>query len=112
MRASRLKGLLARNRLLVCICVVMKRTNNTLGHFNRIFFTPPMYTLAGGGADFRAVFDFNGPPKTDEPRLQSSLALLSALKGLPYFITEKIDGTSGTFGFWNGELKVGTKLLE
>jgi hypothetical protein len=63
--------------------------------------------FAGGGVDFRAVFDFNGPPKTDEPRLQSSPALLSALKGLPYFVTEKIDGTSGTFGFWNGELKVG-----
>jgi hypothetical protein len=52
------------------------------------------------------VFDGCGPPKTDEPRVQSNLELLEALKGMPYYITEKIDGSSGTFGIWNGELKV------
>jgi hypothetical protein len=52
------------------------------------------------------VFDGRGPPKTDEPRVQSNLELLGALKGMPYYITKKIDGSSGTFGIWNGELKV------
>lgn len=52
------------------------------------------------------MFDGRGPPKTDEPRVQSNLELLEALKGMPYYVTEKIDGSSGTFGIWNGELKV------
>lgn len=41
MRASRLKGLLAHDWWLVCICVVsdpLEWTNNTLGHSNRVFF--------------------------------------------------------------------------
>jgi RNA ligase (TIGR02306 family) len=36
-------------------------------------------------------------PKTDEPRVQSSGYLLRELQGLPYCITEKVDGSSGTF---------------
>lgn len=48
--------------------------------------------------------------KTDEPRLQSSPHLLEYMKGKPYYITEKIDGTSVTFvlekkdGEWNPRL--------
>lgn len=34
--------------------------------------------------------------KTDEPRIQSNLWMLGALKGKPCYITEKIDGTSIT----------------
>lgn len=36
-------------------------------------------------------------PKTDEIRVQSALRCLDELKGLPYYITLKCDGTSGTF---------------
>lgn len=36
-------------------------------------------------------------PKTDEERIQSSPGLLDELRGLPYVITEKCDGTSATF---------------
>lgn len=38
-------------------------------------------------------------PKTDELRLQSFPKVLDELKGLPYIITEKCDGTSMSFGF-------------
>jgi RNA ligase (TIGR02306 family) len=35
--------------------------------------------------------------KTDETRIQSKMKLLSELKGLPYYITEKADGSSVTY---------------
>jgi RNA ligase (TIGR02306 family) len=35
-------------------------------------------------------------PKTDETRIQSEPGLLEELRGLPYYITEKLDGTSFT----------------
>jgi len=35
-------------------------------------------------------------PKTDETRIQSAPEVLDELKGLPYYITEKADGTSMT----------------
>lgn len=44
--------------------------------------------------------------KTDEERIQSSLWQLDALRGLPYYITEKLDGTSVTYGFYDGEFRV------
>lgn len=44
--------------------------------------------------------------KTDELRLQSNLEFLDFMKGKPYIITEKADGTSTTFEFSNNELKV------
>lgn len=43
---------------------------------------------------------------TDELRLQSNLDLLEDLKGKPYYITEKADGTSTTIEVVNGELQV------
>lgn len=36
-------------------------------------------------------------PKTDEVRIQSNPKLLEELKGKPYYITTKMDGTSATF---------------
>lgn len=36
-------------------------------------------------------------PKTDEPRVQSAPQVIEELRGLPYVITLKVDGTSGTF---------------
>jgi RNA ligase (TIGR02306 family) len=38
----------------------------------------------------------HGIPTSDETRIQSALELLDALKGKPYYITTKMDGTSGT----------------
>ena len=45
--------------------------------------------------------DYGGPfdarvPKTDEPRLQSAPRVLDELRGLPYCVVEKCDGTSCT----------------
>ncbi len=56
-------------------------------------YEPP---IPAGMGDFRAPF----PPlarKTDEARVQSVPQVLDELRGLPYVITLKCDGTSGTF---------------
>jgi RNA ligase (TIGR02306 family) len=45
-------------------------------------------------------------PMTDEQRVQSELGLLDELKGHPYYITEKVDGSSGTFIMEDGNLRV------
>lgn len=44
--------------------------------------------------------------KTDEVNIQSSPELLDLMVGKPYYITQKLDGTSGTFFKWNGEFGV------
>lgn len=36
-------------------------------------------------------------PKTDEIRLQSALAVLEEMRGLPFFVTTKCDGSSATY---------------
>ena len=56
-------------------------------------YEPPM--PQGMGA-FRAHFP-GFIPKTDEMRVQSVPAVLEEIKGLPYVITLKYDGTSATF---------------
>lgn len=56
-------------------------------------YEPP---IPAGMGDFRAPF----PPllsKTDEARVQSMPAVLEELRGLPYVITLKCDGTSATY---------------
>lgn len=50
--------------------------------------------------------------KTDEPRVQSSMKLLKALQGKPYYITTKLDGTSVTFYCNDGEYGVCSRNLE
>lgn len=42
-------------------------------------------------------------PKTDEPRLQAFPQLLERYKDKPFFVTEKLDGSSVTFVIKNGE---------
>jgi RNA ligase (TIGR02306 family) len=42
-------------------------------------------------------------PKTDETRIQVLEALLTRYRGLPFFMTEKLDGTSFTAFLRNGE---------
>ncbi len=50
--------------------------------------------------------------KTDEIKIQSEMELIELLKGKPYYITLKIDGTSGTFYKKDGELHVCSRNLE
>lgn len=50
--------------------------------------------------------------KTDEPRVQSSMKLLKAISGKPYYISTKLDGTSATFYCNEGEYGVCSRNLE
>lgn len=43
-------------------------------------------------------------PKTDETRIQSMPTLLDEFKGLPYYITTKMDGSSHSLGIRDGEV--------
>lgn len=45
-------------------------------------------------------------PKTDETRIQSEPELLNEMKGLPYYITTKMDGASATYLYKDGFFKV------
>ncbi|MDR2922408.1 MAG: RNA ligase (ATP) [Treponema sp.] len=45
-----------------------------------------------------------GVPTSDEIRLQSALELLDQLTGKPYYITTKMDGTSGTVYYIDGKI--------
>ena len=51
-------------------------------------------------------------PKTDEPNYQSSDPLIELLKGHPYFISEKADGSSTTAYQWKGQFGVCSRNLE
>jgi len=58
-------------------------------------------TSAAGGA---IIGDKpGGIPTSDEIRLQSALELLDQLTGKPYYITTKMDGTSGTVYYIDGK---------
>jgi RNA ligase (TIGR02306 family) len=50
--------------------------------------------------------------KTDEVRIQSAPELLEELSGKPYYITQKLDGTSSTFFKWKGKFGVCSRNLE
>jgi len=45
-----------------------------------------------------------GIPASDEIRIQSALELLDELKGKPYYITTKMDGTSGIVYYIDGKI--------
>jgi RNA ligase (TIGR02306 family) len=45
-----------------------------------------------------------GIPPSEEIRIQSAIELLDALRGKPYYITTKMDGTSGTVYYINGKI--------
>lgn len=51
-------------------------------------------------------------PKTDEIRVQSEPAVIEELRGKPFYITVKMDGTSGTFYMKDGEFGVCSRNLE
>jgi RNA ligase (TIGR02306 family) len=46
----------------------------------------------------------NGIPASDEIRIQSALELLDQLNGKPYYITTKMDGTSGIVYYIDGKI--------
>ena len=46
----------------------------------------------------------SGVPTSDEIRIQSALELLEKLQGKPYYITTKMDGTSGTVYYVDGKI--------
>lgn len=50
--------------------------------------------------------------KTDEIRLQNFPEVLDELRGKPYVITKKMDGTSGTFVKHEGKLRVCSRNME
>ena len=70
-------------------------------------YEPP---LPKGSDDIAGQF-FDGVPKTDEERVQSSTGRkhLEALQGKPYNITIKLDGASMTVAMHGGEPKVASR---
>jgi RNA ligase (TIGR02306 family) len=54
----------------------------------------------------------NGIPASDEIRIQSALELLDQLKGKPYYITTKMDGTSGIMYFIDGKIGCCSRNME
>lgn len=55
------------------------------------------------GGDIEGVFP-NFVPKTDEPLYQGVKDMIEALKGKPFYVTVKADGSSGTFTKHQGEM--------
>ncbi|MCL2381616.1 MAG: RNA ligase (ATP) [Treponema sp.] len=54
----------------------------------------------------------HGIPASDEIRIQSALDLLDKLKGKPYYITTKMDGTSGIVYFIDGKTGCCSRNME
>ena len=53
-----------------------------------------------------------GIPASDEIRIQSAMELLDQLKGKPYYITTKMDGTSGIVYFIDGKIGCCSRNME
>lgn len=51
-------------------------------------------------------------PKTDEPRIQNFPKLLDSYQGIPFYVTEKIDGSSVTFTIKNEEFHVCSRNID
>ena len=49
--------------------------------------------------------------KTDETRIQSIPHILEEIKGVPLYISMKIDGTSGTFAYKDGKIDVCSRTV-
>ena len=54
----------------------------------------------------------HGIPASDEIRIQSALELLDMLKGKPYYITTKMDGTSGIVYYIDGNIGCCSRNME
>lgn len=77
---------------------------------DRIGVTKYEAPLPRGSADVEGQF-FDGVPKTDEERVQSSTGAkhLASLRGRPFYITEKLDGASMTVAMHEGVPKVASR---
>ena len=69
----------------------------------------PEMTTSGGTAIGRRPY---GIPASDEIRIQSALELLDQLKGKPYYITTKMDGTSGLVYYIDGKIGCCSRNME
>jgi len=72
-------------------------------------YEPPVIFKMGG--DVKGAFP-GFLIKTDQTRIQSVPGVLERNRGKRFFVTEKLDGTSGTFYFNNGEFGVCSRNLE
>ena len=77
---------------------------------NRIGITKYEAPLPGGSANVEGQF-FDGVPKTDEERVQSSTGAkhLESLQGRAFYITVKCDGSSMTVAMHDGVPKVASR---
>jgi RNA ligase (TIGR02306 family) len=57
----------------------------------------PVTLICADNGQYRARAFPSDVPKTDELRLQSCLSMLDDMRGLPYYVTTKLDGQSVTF---------------
>lgn len=64
------------------------------------------------GGQVKGNFPLNLIEKTDEDNILSNPGVLDELKGKTIYIAEKADGSSGTFIYNNGEIKVCSRNLE
>jgi len=71
-------------------------------------YDPPIPAQLAG--DTRGVFPSN-VPKTDETRIQASPDLIDEFIGKRCYISEKIDGSSGTFANYGGDYQACTRNL-
>jgi len=72
-------------------------------------YEPPVILKMGG--DVKGAFP-GFLIKTDQTRIQSVPGVLERNRGSRFFVTEKLDGTSGTFYLNNGEFGVCSRNLE
>ncbi|MBD3256034.1 MAG: RNA ligase (ATP) [Candidatus Lokiarchaeota archaeon] len=72
-------------------------------------YEPPLSIQLSG--EVKGKFP-NFIPKTDEIRIQTIPELLEKYKGNKFYITEKLDGTSGTFYYKDGEFGVCSRNLD
>lgn len=67
---------------------------------------PISYIQSGGGKIRIQTFPTHLAPKTDEMRIQSVPKVLDEIHGHPYVATIKMDGTSATYIYHDGEFMV------
>lgn len=75
-------------------------------------YEKPTPTINLGGQKIRTRSFPNFVPKTDEIRIQSAPELLNKLNGKPYYITQKLDGTSATFYKYQGKFGVCSRNMD
>ena len=51
-------------------------------------------------------------PRTDEPRLQGNPEILENYKDVPFFVTEKVDGSSSTYFIKNNEFHAAGRTID